>query len=141
MQHAHKLLAFIALLMLPAWGCKKEDNGIPYVRVNIQIYTSDPNFVDLNAVGGWVYVTGGSRGILVYRSSNTEFKAYERHCTYQTEDPCGRIEVDSTNIIAKDPCCGSKFLMPDGSVTQGPANLGLLQYTTSFDGNVLSIYN
>jgi nitrite reductase/ring-hydroxylating ferredoxin subunit len=136
-----KLIKYIIPLLLLITSCKKDDTGIPYVRVDIYIYTTDPNFVNLNAVGGWVYITGGSRGIIVYRSSNTEFKAYDRHCPYKPEDACGRVEVDSSNIQVVDPCCGSKFLLPDGGVTQGPAGMPLKSYGTSFDGSVLHIYD
>lgn len=136
-----KYLFPVILLSMIASGCRKDNRGIPNVAVDIYIYTTDPNFINLNAVGGWVYITGGSRGILVYRSSNTDFRAYDRHCPYQPEDACGRVEVDSSNIIVKDPCCGSQFLITDGSVTNGPASMPLKQYNTSFDGSVLHIYN
>lgn len=138
------LLKFIIpglMLMFSLSSCKKENNGIPYVVVDLYVYTTDPNFVNLNAVGGWVYITGGSRGILVYRSSNTDFMAYERHCPFEPDNTCGRVEVDSSNIIIKDPCCGSEFLITDGLVTKGPASLALTRYQTSFDGSVLHIYN
>jgi nitrite reductase/ring-hydroxylating ferredoxin subunit len=136
-----KALKYILPLLLLVTACKKDDQGVPNVSVNLYIYTTDPNFVNLNAVGGWVYITGGSRGILVYRSSNSEFKAYDRHCPYKPEDACGRVEVDSSNIQVVDNCCGSKFIMTDGTVTQGPAGMPLKQYGTSFDGSVLHIYN
>lgn len=136
-----KLFKYILPFLLVVTACRKDDNTIPNVSVDIYIYTTDPNFVNLNAVGGWVYVTGGSRGILVYRSSNSEFKAYDRHCPYQPDNTCGRVEVDSSNIQAIDNCCGSKFLLTSGDVTQGPAGVPLKQYTTNFDGSVLHIYN
>ena len=138
------LLKFIIpglMLVLALWSCKKDNNGIPYVAVDLYVYTSDPNFVNLNAVGGWVYITGGSRGILVYRSSNTDFMAYERHCPFEPDNTCGRVEVDSSNIIVKDPCCGSEFVITDGTVTKGPASMALTRYQTTFDGSVLHIYN
>ncbi|MCO6499702.1 MAG: hypothetical protein J5I47_04890 [Vicingus serpentipes] len=124
-------------------GCSKKDNnsGVPLVNVNIYINSSNPEFINLNAVGGWIYVVGGSRGIIVYKSSNNEFKAYDRHCTYDSGNSCALVSVEMSNISAKDDCCGSKFLITDGSVTQGPANLPLKQYRTSFDGSVLHIFN
>ena len=95
----------------------------------------------LLAVGGWVYITGGSRGIIVYRFSPDEFLAFDRHCTFQVEDGC-RTDVDNTNITAVDSdCCGSKFLIVDGAPIDGPANIGLQHYNTQFDGNTLLITN
>ena len=124
-------------------NCKKEkeNNSVPNVSVDIYIYTTDPSFINLNPVGGWVYITGGAKGILVYRKSTTEFMAYDRTCTYQPSNTNARVSVDSSNIIATDTSCGSKFLITDGSVTHSPATLPLKNYQTTFDGTVLHIYN
>ena len=134
---------FLSILVMALfYACKKENNnGVPIVPVDIYIYTSNPSFINLNAVGGWVYITGGARGILVYRKSISEFMAYDRNCTYNSNDPCAIVYVDSSNIIATDTCCNSMFSMVDGTVLQAPAGLPLKTYYTTFDGNVLHIYN
>ncbi len=130
------------LLTISIISCKKDsDNGIPITAVDVYLYTNNPSFVNLYAIGGWAYITGGVRGLLVYRKSSTEFMAYDRNCTYQPSQPCATIVVDATNILAVDTCCLSKFSMYDGSVTQGPASLPLKAYQTAYDGNVLHIYN
>ena len=69
--------------------------------------------------------------------------AYDRNCTYHSSDPapCATVYVDSSNIIAVDSCCHSQFSMYDGTVLQTPATLPLKSYHTTFDGNVLHIYN
>jgi len=131
----------LALVMLGVAGCDKDDNKVPNVPVNMVISTTDPEFNDLNAVGGWIYLTGGSRGIVVYRFSIDEFMAYDRHCTYNPSDACGLVEVDQSGVIAEDACCGSKFILTDGTVAEGPAEVPLKYYQTSFDGNLLHIYN
>lgn len=131
-----------SLVILTGNSCKKgSDNNVPYTPVDIYIYTSEPTFVNLNAVGGWVYVTGGNRGILVYRKTSTDFMAYDRNCTFQSSNACATINVDASNIIAVDTCCHSQFSMYDGSVLQAPASLPLKSYHTTFDGSVLHIYN
>ncbi|HEY6160595.1 MAG TPA: hypothetical protein VI112_05210 [Bacteroidia bacterium] len=123
-------------------SCHKESDPIPNVPVNIYVNTSDPNFVNLNAVGGWVYITGGNRGIIVYRKSQTEFMAIERTCAYKPSESNARVEVDtSTNIFLQDPSCGSKFLITDGSLQNGPATGPLRHYNTAFDGVTIHIYN
>lgn len=123
-------------------ACKKDNNsGVPATLVNMNLYINNPSYINLANIGGWVYVPGGVRGIIVYRASSSEFKAYERNCTYQSADPCATVYVDATDILAVDSCCKSKFLLVDGSVSQGPAGLGLRTYNTSFDGNVVHIYN
>ncbi len=137
-------LSFAFLVIIICIGsCKKDNtnNGIPITQVDIYLYTNNPSFVNLNAIGGWVYVAGGVRGILIYRKSTTEFMTYDRNCTYQSSQPCATVIVDATNILAKDTCCHSKFSIYDGSVTQGPAVIPLKAYNNTFDGNVLHIYN
>jgi nitrite reductase/ring-hydroxylating ferredoxin subunit len=114
---------------------------VPITPVNIYLYTTDPLFINLTAVGGWCYITGGARGILLYRKSTSEFMAYDRNCTYNSSDVCATVYVDATNIIATDTCCNSEFSIIDGNVLQAPAGLPLKTYTTSYDGNVLHIYN
>jgi nitrite reductase/ring-hydroxylating ferredoxin subunit len=121
--------------------CKKEEGRIPSVNVNRYLYPSDPIFVNLNAIGGWVYISGGSRGIIVYRSSQDEFKAYDRHCTYQVESECGKVNVDINNVTLRDSCCASEFMIMDGTVSKGPAKYPLKTYFTEYDGNKLHIYN
>lgn len=138
--HLFIISSFVSLCMLS--GCKRSNrSGIPYVPVNYQLVVSNPEFSQLLAVGGWVYIGGGSRGIIVYRASPDEFKAYDRHCTWMIEENC-RVTVDNTDITAVDSeCCDSKFLIVDGAPIAGPAAIGLHQYQTDFDGNTLYIFN
>jgi len=140
---ANKLFLITLLgTVLCLCGCKRDEDQIPNVYVNFYVNTTDPGFIDLNAVGGWVYVTGGSKGIIIYRKSVNEFMAFDRHCPYQPSDACSRCEVDtSNNLFVFDNCCGSKFLITDGSVQQSPAYVPLKAYYTSFDGLTLHVYN
>ncbi len=128
--------------MLLAFGCKREERGgVPLTTVDISINVNNPSYVDLAVPGGWLYLTGGSLGIIVYRRTNEEFVAMDRHCPYQPGDLC-RVFVDDTEVIARDTlCCGSAFLITDGSVNQGPAALPLQRYNTSFNGTILRIFN
>jgi len=136
-----RAFAFLLLLaVVPFVSCKKEQSQIPYVPVNITVNINNPGFIDLNAVGGWTYVTGGSRGIVVYRLSQDEFMTFDRHSPYLPDNDC-TVEVDSSNIILEDPCSGSRFLLTDGSVVEGPAALPLLRYQNTFDGTILNIFN
>lgn len=135
------LFLLTSIWLLSAVSCKKDNDTVPNISVNIVISTTDPHYNDLNAVGGWIYLNGGSRGIIVYRYSMDEFMAYDRHCTYVPLESCAIVEVDQSGIIAEDACCGSKFLLTDGSVIDGPASVPLKTYQTSFNGNDLSVYN
>lgn len=138
-------LSVILVAGLIGWsGCNDPNqfvSVIPNVPVSIVLTVSNPQFINLNTVGGYVQITGGSRGIIVYRASFEEFRAFDRHCPYNVDEGC-RVTVNSSSIIASDDqCCGSEFLIVDGSVTQGPSALPLKGYATSFDGNNLFISN
>lgn len=137
----YRQTALLVTILLFA-GCKRDrPGGVPLTPVDISINVNNPAYVDLAVPGGWLYLTGGSLGIIVYRRSPDEFVAMDRHCPYQPEELC-RIVVDDSEVIARDTlCCGSAFLITDGSVTQGPSALSLQRYNTSFNGTTLRIYN
>lgn len=133
------LIILSLVLFIP--GCKKDKDEVPYVYVDILLYTTDPAFAPLNAVSGYTYLTGyGSKGILIFRESQTEFMAYDRHCPYKVQDG-NMVTVDASGLIAADAVCGSKFLITNGAPNSGPASRSLEYYQTSFDGTVLHIYN
>ena len=137
----NKLLIIFIALTLFSTGCKKDDDAnIPLVSVDIYINLSNPEYIHLKVDNGWTEVTGGSRGIIVYRT-NGSYKAYDKHCTYKVTNSCGLVTVDVTNITGVDACCGSKFLMSTGQPTQGPATQKLKEYSNSLDGTILHIYN
>ncbi|MFN3341546.1 MAG: hypothetical protein ACK40M_02550 [Flavobacteriales bacterium] len=138
-----KSALFFTFLACLLFSCRKDDDRIPDVLVDISVNINNPGYFNLQAIGGWMYFEGGSRGILVYRRSQDEFMAYDRHCPWEPANPCGKIAVDtSSNIVARDACCGSAFVMTDGSVSQGPASRPLKQYLVYWDGlSILRIYN
>ena len=125
-------------------SCTKENNSntnVPIQNVNITLYPSDPQYAtNIGVIGGWVYITGGNKGIIVYRKSSNEFMAYERTCTYDPNTN-SRLKVLTDNVTIVDSLCGSKFLMLDGSIIQGPAAAALKAYSCDFNGSVLHIYN
>lgn len=125
---------------LGSWDCRRNNDQVPLVNVDITINVNEPQFFDLSAVSGWVYVTGGSRGIIVYRNSTNEFSAFDRHAPFNIDDAC-RVEVLEDNITIEDPCSGSQWLIIDGSLLQGPAGQSLESYRTSFSDPVLRIFN
>jgi hypothetical protein len=110
------------------------------VPVNVQININQPDFFNLSVVTGWVYITGGSRGIIVYRKSQSEFVALERHSAYNPAEGCA-VTVNSDGIIVSDPCSESQWLITDGSVLNGPAAAPLQSYRTDFQDPILYISN
>lgn len=132
-----------AILLSSAWSCGKtvEHPSIPNVAVNIQMDISSTMYVELSTIGGWVYITGGYKGIVVYRVSPDEFVAYDRACPFNPTLPCERITMDPSGITMTDSCCSSNFSVLDGSIIRGPATIPLKRYNTQFDGQILRIWN
>ena len=132
---------FGLLVLLVIVSCRRENNIIPAVPVNEFVNIQNPSYQSLNGIGGWSYVTGGVRGLLVFRLDADQFLAFDRNCTHDPAEACATVVVGDNNITATDTCCNSVFQLIDGSPIGGPATLGLRQYNTSFDGNIISIWN
>ena len=133
-------MALLALLVICA--CEKDQqSGVPPTNVDITINVNLPAYADIAVPGGWLYLTGGSAGIIVYRRSTDEFTALDRFCTYQPQNAC-KVTVNSDQITASDTtCCHSTFSIIDGAVTHNPATIALKSYHTIFNGTTLRIYN
>ena len=138
-----KILSTILMLILALFQiqCKDREDRVPFVPVDITLNLSLPIYSELNTVGNHINITGGSLGIIIYRLSTDEFKAFDRHCTFNVPENC-RIDVDNSNIQAVDNnCCGSVFSIIDGTVQSGDAFVNLTEYQTSFFNNTVTISN
>ena len=138
-----RFFTFVSFKMLLLCNCTKNQNIVPYVLVDQVINISLPSYSSLNTIGGWKYISGGSQGIIIYRQSYDQFSAYDRHCTYNADNPCGQASVDSTNSFVECSCDSSQYQLYDGLVIQGPATYSLKNYRTNFDvmTNQLHIFN
>lgn len=123
-------------------SCNRDSqDNIPLVAVDLTIFLNDPEYINLANVTGWEYITGGSRGIIVYRSAVDQFVALERHSPYEPQNGCS-VDVDPTNFLINDPCSDAVFLLIDGSVVSGSNVQPLKQYQTYYDGvDILRIFN
>jgi len=136
-----RYLLCILVLLFTLTNCRdKNRDRVPDVPVNIAININQPDFFNLTVPQGWVYITGGSRGIIVYRKSESEFVALERHSPYQPEDNCA-VTVDEDGVFVTDPCSDSKWLIMDGTISQGPTSFPLVTYSTSYSNPILYITN
>ncbi len=135
-----RLLFIAILILLTQSACRKDNDQVPLVAVNIYINVNEPTNYNLLSIGGHETYVGGSLGILVYRNSLDEFSAFDRHSPYDVESAC-QVDVLEDGIIVEDPCSGSQWVITDGSVIQGPAGANLEQYDTSFNDPILHIFN
>ncbi|MGV3630000.1 MAG: hypothetical protein ACO1O6_02290 [Bacteroidota bacterium] len=115
---------------------------MPSIPFDITIYINLPSYSSLEGVGGWTYVSGGSKGIVVYRKSYDEFVAFDRHSPADDGNCEFPLTTDPDNFLQlNDSCTGAKFSLFDGSPMSG-SEYGLRQYQTYWDGGSgLRIYN
>lgn len=143
----HKRIFLLPLfLIVMITGCKKDSPantaGVPNVGVNFTVDVNNPLYTPLQHVGGWVYVTGGYDGIILFCNGQGTYLAFDRGCPYDCEtNPKAIIVVQTNNITAKCPVCGTSYSLYSGTVTTGPGSVALKQYQTSFDGTNLTVSN
>lgn len=131
-------------LILIGLSCNKDKrHPVPSIAFDIEVDLSLPSYQNLNGAGGWAYVNGGIKGIVVYRQSQEVFVAWERMSPEDPESKCeSGVVSDSTNFLQlKDPCSSAVFSMYDGSPISN-SKWGLRKYQAEWNGsNLLRIYN
>ena len=141
------------ILALFITGCKKDRLEYPFPAADISVVL-DPNSVryqELNVIGGWLYlgyldgIDPPSRGVIVHRVDFDRFVAYERTPVHEP-NACCNPDGTCTHLVVDypfvdDTCSGSRFLLLDGSVIEGPSSLPLFQYAAEYDGVLLHVYN
>jgi hypothetical protein len=140
-----KKLALIGLLLFAFSRCKEEISPlspIPDVVVQEQVNLNSVSTQELKLGDGrFIYLSGGIRGIILYRKSPDIFLAFERKSPYRMEDTCGIITVPSSRFYMEDTCHKCTFGW-DGRPQSGPCRDILKQYKVQFtSSNTLSITN
>lgn len=137
----------ICLLFFFFLSCRKKSSDVVS-----QVCTYVPTYVDttLNLkdislftlrTKGYAYIKAGSRRIILYKESDTQYTAFDRASSYKMAQVGCMLVVDTTAFFMKDTCSGSKFDFK-GNVIQEPAICPLLEYSTTFVGNdQLRIYH
>jgi hypothetical protein len=137
------LVISFGLLLLSSKCNNQNQHPVPFVPVDITIDMQLPSYSNLQGVGGWTYLNGGSRGIIVYRKAIDEFVAFDRHAPSDPEGSCPiALYPDNQNFLQlKDSCNNAVFSLYDGSPVSNSI-FGLRQYATQFNGNnLLRVYN
>ena len=126
---------------------------IPDIDVDFTLDLSDPQFVNLSAMGGsdtvdyrtnnWGQFSAGfnGNGIIIYRGSN-EFYAYDRTCPHDYTVNSLSIKVNIDFTLAVCPKCGTSYaLAAFGTPASGIGRYPLKNYRTSFDGRFVRVWN
>ena len=145
----------LVILIFPACNKDNINPNIPYGTIRIDIDPNSTFFQELNTVGGWtyvdngspgVYITGNSRGVIIYRNGQTEFMAYDRmppnapsKCC-DANNNCTHLVVGDYYPLVKDTCTQNSYLLLDGNLFQGEGRYPLIRYSAVYDGNLLHVY-
>lgn len=137
------IFSIVLVFLLSSSSCNKNKlHPVPSIPFDITIDINLPTYSNLTGVGGYAFVTGGSKGIIVYRRSTTEFVAFDRHSPANDGECNEPLIPNEDNFLELDDQCGdAKFSLFDGSPIAN-SEFGLRMYTTFFDGtSSLRIYN
>jgi nitrite reductase/ring-hydroxylating ferredoxin subunit len=134
------LLAFMAVLSCSDDG----DDGnqfLPNVPVNQTIFLNNPEFIDLQVVGGWAYAQGGISGIVIYHSGINSYLAFERSAPHLTPRACSRMNVENS-LVMVCPCDDAEFNLLNGAPLTEGIRYAARQYRVLITGpNTLQITN
>lgn len=133
-------MAILTLFMLPSCG-REEVCKVSIGATNFSIEPNSAYYSSLNNVGGYLYLTGGHRGVVVVRTAYDQFLAYDRTCPH---DNSSAVEVsdDWGSALLQCPTCHSRFVVEsDGMPIEGSAtSCPLYQYSTTYTGGLLYVY-
>ena len=128
----------ILIVVLMLGSCEPQiQDEIPYVIVEIDVNLNNTEYLDLFRDGGYVYILGGVRGIIIYRANENDYRAFERNSPIDASAACSTIDVDSSGFFMVDPC-HNVFYDFEGLPISGNS-LPLRQYETILDKNWLYI--
>lgn len=144
------ILSIVLLFTLVLTGCQRpmENPNQPNAILDFTIYPNDLYYHDLNYAGGFMYLTSdeqsNSRGLIVYRVSQDEFRIYDRlppnnpnNCC--ENGVCTRLVVDVPFVI--DSCNMITYNILNGEVFQGDGIFPLYYYRYTYDGYALRVRN
>lgn len=153
-----KLIVFLLIISLPLFlvSCKKNKNDvIPTEYVYFSIDLNDPLFFNLQSPFTYAYIDRNTNnwgqpaagydnnGIIVFRSSEEEFYAYDRTCPHDYEVNKKSVKVNVVDMIyAVCPECGTKYaLTANGTPVSGVGRYPLKNYRTTFNGMYVIVSN
>ncbi len=140
----HKVLnglLFCVSLLLTACDNDTPAEELPPAAFSpIVINLTLPQYQPLSRDGGFVRLSQGLRGIILYRENASTYHAVEQNCTYLPFEATSTVDVDPNNpILLRDPSCGSIFPLPDVFPSGGPAVLPLRKYRVTLTGRTLTV--
>lgn len=124
-------------------SCSNTDDNnpiLPDVLVNKTLYLNNPSNNALLVVGGWVEVSGGIKGIVVYHASVDNYLAYDLACPHYSPSECSKMTVEN-DLYMLCSCDNSKFALAFGGAPQSDTPYPAKQYRVINNGDTLLITN
>ncbi|RKS96031.1 hypothetical protein [Chryseobacterium defluvii] len=149
MKKTFSILSIFTLLIisnLSINSCGSTDDTVscfPNTPINVTLNLNLPAYNALNQVGGWIYVNeqqSGTRGLIIVRASDTNFKVYDRNAPHVCPDSNTTLEVkDNISIIC--PKDNATWILLTGQPTAG-SSLPPKTYPYNYDpsGKILAVY-
>ena len=140
-----KYFSALLLLIFIAFSCNsegdEENNLLPVVPVDETIFLNNPEYINLQVVGGWAYSQGGISGIIIYHYSSNSYVAFERSAPHLSPQVCSKMTVEN-GIVMYCSCDDSEFNLLNGAPLTEGVNYQARQYrVVILSGNTLRITN
>lgn len=130
----------VALLLLLSACRKNKECDVPIGNASFTIDLRSADAAHLTDIGGYVYASGGNKGVCVLHVSANEYNAFERTCPHD-HDVAVEVDSESGGLVLQCPKCGSRFLATDGMPLEGSVtSCYLYQYSASLDGYYLHVW-
>lgn len=138
-----KLLTLLILFTL--LSCNDDGDEfrdlLPEVQVNKTVFLNNPEFIDLQVVGGYAYTSGGISGIIIYHYGIDTFIAFERSAPHLSPQACSKMSVKN-GLTMECPCDDSVFNILNGAPLTDGVTYAARQYRVLNTGpNTLQITN
>ncbi|GAB0156415.1 hypothetical protein CHRYSEOSP005_16800 [Chryseobacterium sp. Alg-005] len=149
MKKTFSILSIFTLLIfsnLSINSCGSTDDTVscfPNTPINVTLNLNLPAYNVLNQVGGWMYVNeqqSGTRGLIIVRASDTNFKVYDRNAPHICPDTNTTLEVkDNISIIC--PKDNATWILLTGQPT-AVSSVPPKTYPYNYDpsGKILTVY-
>ncbi len=131
--------------MMTMFSCNDDGNDfndlLPEVPVNQTIFLNNPEFINLQVVGGWAYSQGGISGIIIYHYGIDTYIAYERSAPHLTPELCSKMTVNN-GLFMLCSCDESRFNILNGAPLTDEVKYTARQYRVLTTGpSTLQITN
>jgi hypothetical protein len=137
-----KTLLFISFLIFVSCSINENlNNCIQTLPLSITTDLNNPQLINAQVPGGFVEISGGSKGILLMNVNGSEFVAYDRLCP--TRD-CNSPMTFENGFILKCLCDNSEYGVGKG-IGGAPQTEGFfcpaIEYRVIKNGTVIRITN